>query len=367
MSEKFNENEWIQVLFLYSIPILSWIIYTHQEASLEFSFLVAGSGFVILFFGSALFISLLKRQVPEPQVFAPVFESAPVVMQQQDPVFTEESILPYKEQIESIQYELGEKEREIQSMTEQLTHALREHQEIKEKLTEVMETSAQKEEEARKKIEALELESHQKMQTSKHLENQIHDLRYEIKTLLQLTEVDYTQLGMEPSKKQEVVAEAVVEPVAPMQPKGSARSRLTRCIDIAQKITAGYHSSSLRSLSLDPYAFDLRRLSDALRQEVGALILVYSPKEERILFANGETKAILGISPEQFAQDFTEIAGSDFSTWKSGVTQLLTKSEVNITVEFTTNAFGPVALNALMGPIPTGVFRSLVIAILQPL
>lgn len=366
MSEKFNENEWIQVLFLYSIPILSWIIYTHQEASLEFSFLVAGSGFVILFFGSALFISLLKRQVAEPQVFAPVFESAPVVMHQ-DPVFTEESILPYKEQIESIQHELGEKEREIQSMTEQLTHALGEHQEIKDKLTEVMETSAQKEEEARKKIEALELESHQKMQTSKHLENQIHDLRYEIKTLLQLTEVDYAQLGMEPAKKQEVVPEVVVEPVAPLQPKGSARSRLTRCIDIAQKITAGYHSSSLRSLSLDPYAFDLRRLSDALKQETGALILVYSPKEERILFANGETKAILGISPEQFAQDFTEIAGSDFSTWKSGVTQLLTKSEVNITVDFKTNSFGPVALNALMGPIPTGVFRSLIIAILQPL
>lgn len=366
MSEKFNENEWIQVLFLYSIPILSWILYTHEAASLEFSFFVATSGFVILFFGSALLISLLKRQVPAPQVLAPIFESAPVVVQQ-DPVFAEESILPYKEQIDSIQHELGEKEREIQSMTEQLTHALGEHQEIKEKLTEVMETSAQKEEEARKKIEALELESHQKMQTSKHLENQIHDLRYEIKTLLQLTEVDYKQLGMEPEKKEDVVSEPVVEPVIPAQSKGSTRSRLTRCIDIAQKITAGYHSSSLRSLSLDPYAFDLRRLSDALRHETGALILVYSPKEERILFANGETKSMLGMSPEQFAQDFTEIVGTEFITWKTGITQLLTKSEVNITVEFKTKAFGPVALNALMGPIPTGVFRSLVIAILQPL
>ena len=366
MSEKFNENEWIQVLFLYSIPILSWILYTHEAASLEFSFVIAASGFVILFFGSALLITLLKREVPAAQVLAPVFEPAPVVIQQA-PVLTEESILPYKEQVASIQSELEEKEREIQSMTEQLTHALGEHQEIKEKLTEVMETSAQKEEEARKKIEALELESHQKMQTSKHLENQIHDLRYEIKTLLQLTEVDYTQLGMEPEKKEEVVQEPVIEPIIPTQSKGSARSRLTRCIDIAQKITAGYHSSSLRSLSLDPYAFDLRRLSDALRHETGALILVYSPKEERILFANGETKSILGMSPEQLTQDFTEIVGSEFITWKSGVTQLLTKSEVNIAIEFKTKSFGSIALNALMGPIPTGVFRSLVVAVLQPL
>ena len=366
MSEKFDENEWIQVLLLYSIPILSWILYTHQLASLEFSFLVAGSGFAILFFGSALFVSLLKRQVVANPVPVPVIESLPEIIETHSAV-NEECILSYKEQIQSIQHELGEKEREIQSMTEQLTHALGEHQEIKEKLTEVMETSAQKEEEARKKIEALEMESHQKMQTSKQLENQIHDLRYEIKTLLQLTEVDYAQLGMEPAKKQEVVPEPASEPIATFQPKSSSRSRLTRCIDIAQKITAGYHSSSLRSLSLDPYAFDLRRLSDALKQETGALILVYSPKEERILFANGETKTILGLSPEQFAQDFAEIVGTDFAIWKSGVTQLLTKSEVNITVEFKTQSHDPVALNVLMGPIPTGVFRSLVIAILQPL
>lgn len=361
MSEKFNETEWIQVLLIYTIPILSWILYTHQAAPLEFSFLVAGLGCVILFFGSALLISLMRRQGVGSQVVMSVYEAAPVVIQK---VSTEDLALPYKEQIDSIQHELAEKEREIQSMTEQLTHALGEHQEIKEKLTEVLETSAQKEEEARKKIEALELESHQKMQTSKQLENQIHDLRYEIKTLLQLTEVDYDKLGMEPAKKEEVVPEPVAPPP---QPKGSMRSRLTRCIDIAQKITAGYHSSSLRSLSLDPYAFDLRRLSDALRQENGALILVYSPKEERILFANGETKSLFGLSPEQFAQDFTEIAGTDFMTWKSGVTQLLTKSEVNMTVEFKTKSQGSIALNVLMGPIPTGVFRSLVIAILQPL
>lgn len=349
MSDKFNENEWISVLLLYLIPILGWIIYTYQNTPLEYSWVVSGIGFAILFFCSALLISLLKKQpvlVAEPMI--PVVQEPRPFIPEEPP--QEDLSKEWMEKIELLQTHLQEKE-------SALAQALNENHEMAEKIQEIRESAALNEEEARRKIESLELEVHQTGQAAKQFENQINDLRYEIKTLLNLTEV-----GPEPIK--DVPLEPVQEVIAP-KPQAGTRGLLTRCVDAAQKITAGYHTSSLRGLSLDPYAFDLRRLQDALRQESGALILVYSPKEERVLFANAETKNLLGISPEQFAQDFADFAAEDFPKWKSAVLQLLTKSEVRIPIQFKDKSGDKVLLNAQIASIPTGVFRSLIIATLS--
>lgn len=68
------------------------------------------------------------------------------------------------------------------------------------------------------------------------LECQIHDLRYEIKTLLQLTEVDYSKFVMEqPVKKAELDDE--LPRVQGNVKEEEARILLRRCLDVAQKIT----------------------------------------------------------------------------------------------------------------------------------
>lgn len=336
----------ILIVAIYLIPILSWIFYIEQGWAL------ATIGLSILFFGSALLISLFREQHPVPAILPT--PPAPIILPQED------RSQEFLAKIDALQNVLKETELVLEAKEEELKSSLLENEELQQTVKSLKEAIAVEEEEMRKKIETLELESHQKQQASTQLENQIHDLRYEIKTLLQLTEVDYNQLGKELKQ---------IEPLEPIKPPPvptTARGLLTRCIDIAQKITAGYHSSSLRKISLDPYAFDLRRLSEALRQETGALILVYSPKEERVLFANAETKPLFGISPEQFAQDFTDYAADDFPKWKNGILQLLTKSDIQLSLEFQTKGGESLHLRALLGSIPTGVFRSLVVGVLHP-
>lgn len=360
MSERFNENSWIRVILLYLIPIAAWISYTYQNSSLSFSFEVAAIGSTILFFGSALFISLLKPK-DEPKIAPKIIEV---------PVPTE-AIFPlaeWEEKVSSLEERLKLQALEFEGSNQDLEKIQIENRELREKLQEMTDSTLQHSEEAQHKIQSLELELHQSKQHSTQLENQIHDLRYEIKTLLNLTEVGYSH--PEPSKKEEAaLPEPFKEYVITPQPQasgGNTRALLTRCLDIAQKITAGYHTSSLRGLTLDPYAFDLRRLADALRYESSALILLYSPKEERLLFANGETKELFGVSPEEFLHDFSDYAGADFAKWKNAVVQLLTKVDVTVALEFKNRFHEPVPLNAHMATIPTGAFRSSVMVVLTP-
>lgn len=363
MSAKSHKNELVYIFLLYLFPILGWIFYTHLNAPLIFSWTIALVGFILLSFGSVLLFSLMKMQrvtvresvvhePPEPQI---IIEK---VFQPPEPP-TE-----YIEKIQQLEMGINEIALDLENKELELARQLLENKEINEKLQEALEATASKEEEARKKIESLEAETHQKIQASKQLENQIHDLRYEIKTLLQLTEVDYQAFP-----KEEAFIEHTIAPspslVCNLPAQESAKGLLTRCINIAQKMTAGYHVSSVRHLSSDPYAFDLRRLSDALRHEMGALIVVYSPKEERVLFSNAESKSLLGLSPEEFSQDFNDYIDTGFSQWKGGVRQLLTKSEVSLLIDFQTKNHDTVPLKVLLGAIPTGVFRSLVIGVLQ--
>lgn len=363
MNDKINENEHLRVILLYLIPIMGWILYTYQNTPLKLSWMVAAIGFCILFFCSALLISLFKKENVQ---FAPPDFAEPVLPQASHALSSEDISPELIEKIVNLEEVLKQKNIEFENKEEALMLALQENQELKIKLQETGESLSLQEEESRRKIVALELEAHQKQQASALLENQIYDLRYEIKTLLHLSEADYTIQGKE-ILRQETVADVVLEPIVSAPAPSTSRGLLTRCLDIAQKITAGYHASSLRKISLDPYAFDLRRLSEALRQETGALIIVYSPKEERVLFANSETKTFLGISPEQFAQDFSEYAGAEFSLWKSSVAHLLTRSEVGLSLNFANKSGDTVPLRAVIGSVPTGVFRTLVIGVFQPM
>lgn len=363
MSEKSSKNELIYIFLLYLVPICGWIFYTHLKAPLLFSWYIALIGVILLCFGSVLLFLLSAK--PSVKIKEPLIDETPapqliierVLQPPEPPTEYIEKIDKLETEVNGIAIELENKETEISRLTI-------ENKELKDKLQENLEIIALKEEEARKKIEGLESEVHQKMQTSKNLENQIHDLRYEIKTLLQLTEVDYPS-----PQKEEIFFEPPIAPapslICSFPSHESAKSLLTRCINIAQKMTAGYHVSSVRHLSSDPYAFDLRRLSDALRHEMGALIIVYSPKEERVLFSNTESKTLLGVSPEQFSQDFKEYIGEGFSIWKSAIPQLLTKSDVSVVINFETKTHEIVPLKVLLGAIPTGVFRSLIIGVLQ--
>lgn len=225
------------------------------------------------------------------------------------------------------------------------------------------------------------------------LDTKVHDLSYEIKTLLFLNQeepispkpVSFAKEKEKPSTFAKAAALERFEPPCavigeenegsyarekPIQTAQEAAALLKKCINMAQKLTgANYHTSEAsryREFSTSNYAIDQRRLFDALRNENGALIIVYSQKENKILFANSETKVLLGWSSEKFVADFASIMHEGMSDWRKALSSLVVSSEAQARLLAKTKQGQEVILTCHLGLIPTGLFRNYVIGVLYP-
>lgn len=359
MREKSEITSILPIFSLYFIPILAWILYTHHTLPLSAGWLVALVGFLILFFGtSLLFVFVRSLSFTTVTTPAPIEKEVKIIEQ----VFQDNSH-EYLSKIDELETLLEQKNDQIEQRTREMEHFLKDQQNAKEGFHAQFQELISKEEQARQRIEELEIEAHQKQLGIQQLENQIHDLRYEIKTLLHLTEVDYGQIGIDIPTKEELHFDLEDPLLGPVVTEDAGERLLKRCLHIAEKMTPGYKASNLRSLSTDPYAFDLRRLSDSLRLETGALIVLYSPKEKKVQFANKEAKTLLGWSSDKFTQDFHEILGDDLSLFEKGLAELSTHLRASFLLHFRAKNHSIIPLQGLMGTISSGIFRSLAIAI----
>jgi uncharacterized coiled-coil protein SlyX len=205
-----------------------------------------------------------------------------------------------------------------------------------------------------------------------HLDGKVHDLTYEIKTLLQLAEAHSSTLSSSTSQPSFSSSESGEDGVYPYPEKQirtseEASQQLKRCLDIAQKITGSNRFNSQINSFLDSpadsFAIDLRRLCDSLRSENGSTIILYSPKENQLLFANNQIKALTGWSPEKFVQNFSAILQDD-NMWKQGVSSLSMRSEAQVKLSLKSKTGQDVLVNGHLGMIPTGIFKHHAIAVL---
>jgi PAS domain-containing protein len=214
-------------------------------------------------------------------------------------------------------------------------------------------------------------------------ESKIHDLNYEVKTLLQLADYDKETVR---SKEGTIVSEtSLVHDIQMDQDNDSeyfpmldnqvktpeeASAQLKRCVDIAQKISGATHfnteTSRFKDLPIDNVALDMRRLFDSLRSENVCTVIVYSQKENKILFANNQAKSLLGWSVERFVQNFQEIIYEGDQEWKKGISQLATFPESRVRLLLKTKSSQNLLVHCHLGIIPRGTFRNHIIGILYP-
>jgi hypothetical protein len=242
-----------------------------------------------------------------------------------------------------------------------------------------------------------EMEKHQDQ--IQLLDTKVHDLSYEIKTLLYLNEAEspapkqaslfplnelikINQIGLisENTSKETIQMTAVAtaegerestsKPESQIKTPMEASMLLKRCINIAQKLTGanyyGNEASRYRELSSPYFTIDQRRLFDSLRGETGGLIVVYSQKDNKLLFVNNQTKLLLGWSPEKFIQDFPMIIQEGSAEWKRALGILTNYPETQTRLLIKTKSGQELLLNCHMGNIPTGLFRNYVIGVLYP-
>lgn len=215
------------------------------------------------------------------------------------------------------------------------------------------------------------------------LENKVGELRYEIRTLLQLAEVQAPTISKEESASYRPPRDSVtiayrstdsigaVDQDQPSHQNGEEVShQLRRCIEIAEKMTGVPHFSQgnkrLGDLPINPFSLDLRRLCDALCSENGIAVLLYSPREKQLLFAHPLVKQVSGWSPDKFTQHFDEIIEPSSEEWHRALSHLSYRHETPVALRLQGMSNEMIDCECFMALVPSGVFRNYAMAVLQP-
>jgi len=205
------------------------------------------------------------------------------------------------------------------------------------------------------------------------LENKVRDLNYEVKTLLQLAEIGNSKEKSETAPAEEHESEPQTAHIyggSMVRSPEEATALLGKCINIAQKITSANRfsngNSRFQHMPLDNSALDFRRLYDSLRSETSSGIVVYSLKENRMIFANDQVEMMMGWNPEAFIRNFSDIIREGSDEWHTALGQLSPNSEAKARLLFRMKNGQNVLINCHLKVIPTGIFRHYVIGTLYP-
>lgn len=214
------------------------------------------------------------------------------------------------------------------------------------------------------------------------LESKNDDLRYEIKTLLQVTQ-NSLKLDIEPMDPEGIKADlvpylapytksrdAIVIPDRPVRTNDEATQELRRCLEITQKFSGSAavagSASRYKNAPSGGFALDMRQLFEALRQEQAAMIMFYSWNESKPLFVNAAVKTLLGWTPETFIQNFSEIIADGIQEWRHSLSDLRTKGETLARLTLKDRTGADLVVHCLLGRVQNGQFKNHILAVFYP-
>lgn len=396
------------VIVAYLVPILIFGTYAVRNYSSASSWGTLTFGLVLSLFGSAILILCMRQWelLMRSRVVALLSKSrgedsssqSYTHIKSNDSATSQHILLQYEKQVQELQSELSTLEHNWEKREEELEELMKEYHELKQQ-------SGQLDQQVRSSSSEVAHKEHllqeyqqtiaeqrsiieKKQQYILKLENKVQDLNYEVKTLLQLGDMQSGGLGSEDKDKKlaHPVMDVFKTPYTPHEdleeiyqslPMSSdkkvhtpydAAMQLQRCIDKAKTLTGASHlagpSSRFLDLSVDSYAIDLRRLFDSFRNENTCGILLFSKQENRLLFANNSIKTLLGWSPDRFVNDFSQIIHESGPDWKHALLQLQTKNETQVRLLAKAKSGEDVLVQCYLGVIDEGVFAGHIIGVM---
>ena len=345
--KRFKSSFILLILLIYILPILSWFIYTYTLVPRPLSWSIILTGLTVLSLGSA---SLMTFYPQKEMVMgkAPANEEIANLL---------ETINQHQTQLTLEKKEREKQLTELNQYQEQISNLEKEREELKKQLQQREDCFIKESANLQQIIHQLEMENRQKQQAYQQLENQIHDLRYELKTLLNLAE---TPPATKEIKDLPIQLEDF-HPQAPITEQKEAEQLLKRCVKLTQEMMG---SLSSRFLNVDPLILEKRRLGDLLNTEQGALILLYQPKQERVFLVNQELQNYLNWPEEEFCNRFHQLLDNDLTLWQQKVNEVtLTNQPLSFTIHLKDSSETFKLYHTLMTEIKTGIFRHFVIAI----
>lgn len=390
----------IAIFSFYFIPLFFYGMYTSAEKV----WIGAGLGLLITSLGTALLYLFILNWQREIEILLQSNIHSEAIPASTDPLVTSAEFDPLKGSPlaqsqttqEAVLEELAQKTDQLQKMDKEWHQLTAQNEKFRQDVESYrirVEDAANKDSLHNEYLMTIskqkDLLEEQEQQILK-LDARVRELTYEIKTLLQVNE--YTKEGKNHIERDlGFVERAIPEPLnsskyishhspqmisstsqakSIVPPIIEANLQLKRCIDIAQKMVGtssfGMEASRFRDLSVNSYSIDLRRLFDSLRSENSNGIILYSQKEEKLLFVSSQIKNLLGWSPEKLIQDFPHLIIDGLDEWKKGLSQLSSKNEVQFILKMKAKAGQDTPLHCYIGVIPTGIFKGHVIGVLTP-
>lgn len=205
-----------------------------------------------------------------------------------------------------------------------------------------------------KSIDELQLELQQQQQ-------QLGDQQYEIKALLRATDLP---VAMPKQENRSHAREA--------SPSSAEKGFCTfdRLLERAGAFSApafyANDPSLLEQQRHSSHILDLKRLYELLSSQTGWALLLYSPAEERVLFATPQVEALTGWKAEALAHAFFELVGAKGSQlWKRRVDQLSRGETIQLQLPLRLSPEPFCLYRFQMGWIPRGLFRHLLLIALH--
>lgn len=192
------------------------------------------------------------------------------------------------------------------------------------------------------------------------LESKVHDLTYEIRSLLQLE-------GPTPVDPTPALTHDYAPLPRPTQTSYDLSVQVQRFIEKAESQTGMEHlgGNAPRFLDLsDSYMVDRRRLFDSFRDEGNGILFIFSLGEKKFLFVNQQVKLLLGWSPEKFMKEFPRLVVAGYPEWRKTILRITPKQEQQLPLVIQSKLGEPKEFTCAMGLVTKGPFTNHIIGIL---
>lgn len=366
------------VILFYALPVLFFSVYSIGLMSEERSWFVLSIGLFLLAFCSITLISIVRRLEIEKNSTTVTFTkdlnpslSSNLSTQKSLENTSSHSL---KNDEPSLFSQTEEKDQQILYLNRERAHL---EQQLQQSLRELNICQDNIQSEAKRKQllcaeydktiqEQRELLESKQQQIIK-LENTVHDLSHEIETLVQISDYAHHATKQSSSLRPPFI-QVNQEKCTSLQMEHGAPELLKRYVTIAQKLTGANHFGSGESrfsdFMVNGYALELRRLCDSLCDEKTGIILLYSQKEDKLLFANNHTKELLGWGADKFVQDFHSLIQDSSADWKHALAQLMSRNETHLHMQIKTKMGSSIPMQCHLAIIPTGIFKGHIIGII---
>lgn len=353
------------ILACYLLPLLLFVGFAVGTVPSSISWAITSLGLVLLCFGTSLLLILLRSlesSIPtQPQA---AVQAAPQVKIEPPPYKVDASNLSEKlnDSLEQLQKLSLEKE-QVSLSFNTLEANFEKERTLFQEQTKERELTIENLQETLSQQNTL-LEQYQSQILK--LKNENADLKYEVRTLLQLGEVDPS-----PQTRNKEAPQPLEVPISPaLQNEHSveASSQLKKCLELAESLEGSSRlyaeaTGTSSEFPIEMQTLDLRRLADLFRSEANQPLLLYSPSRGKLLFASDQIAELLGWSKEKTLNEFFSIIQKGKVEWEQAVMSLNQEQESHARLVLRTKSGQDLLLYCQMGRIKTGIFSNQVIAL----